>query len=136
MILYHGTDEKSAKDICNKISLAMREDGLDFGPGFYGTQSYEAAKVWAKRKGPQRKLNPAIVIIEFDYYNAKPYITEFRDNLRWGQFVINNRNGEPYIDKMTNKEHNLDAKYDITYGRIADLEVRKIADCLNRKGEP
>ena len=55
-----------------------------------------------------------------------PYIESFSDDLRWARFVINNRIGQEYIKKVPFQENNLDARYAITYGRIADLELRKV----------
>lgn len=40
-----------------------------------------------------------------------------------------------YIKQVSFHEHNLDAKYDITCGRIADLDVYTISKKLNETGE-
>ena len=64
-----------------------------------------------------------------------PYIMSFDDDLRWGRFVINNRNGLSYINRVPFKENNLDGRYDITRGRIADYQVRQIAHELNMEGK-
>lgn len=135
-MFYHGTDEMSAKSICNKILLSKSKENLDFGPGFYITKSYETAKKWAQRKSETQKKRPAIVIIEFDYLQAEPYIKKFENDIRWGQFIVNNRNGKDYIDKMENCEHNLDKRYDITYGRIADYNIHKVIKILKDKNTP
>lgn len=62
--------------------------------------------------------------------SAKKDIEVFKDDLRWGRFIINNRNGIIYINKVSFKENNLDAKYPITYGRIADVDVLNVAKKL------
>ena len=133
---YHGTDLDSAIDICKKICLNKSSESLDFGPGFYITESRKTAERWALRKARVRKKEAAIVIIDFNYSQAEPYIVKFENDLRWGQFVINNRNGYEYINKIVCNEHNLDAKYNITYGRIADYFVSDVARDLKNKGIP
>ena len=71
----------------------------------------------------------------FDEGSAHPIIEYFCDDLRWGQFIINNRNGSQYIRGVSFQENNLDARYEITYGRIADIEVTDIASELKESGE-
>ena len=102
---------------------------------FYTTPSVDTAKQWAKRKAIVRKQNPAVVMLEFDEEAAETIIKRFSNDLVWGQFVINNRNGLDYINAISVKEHNLDARYDITYGRIADYDVRDVAIELADTGE-
>lgn len=138
MILYHGTDIDSAKSICDKIILGRNSsENLDFGPGFYTSISKESAIKWAFRKAGVRKKEAAIVMIDFDYDTAlsDSKIVVFDNDLRWGRFVINNRNGYKYIDKISFKEHNLDSKYHITYGRIADYDILGVAEDLDNLGE-
>lgn len=134
---YHGTDSDSAKSIYNsqKVNVGIGSKSVDFGPGFYMTDSEEQAINWAKRKAALRKKKPAVVTILFDVGNATPYIQSFSDDLRWGQFVINSRNGYNYINKIPLKEHNLDARYEITYGRIADRKVTEISPMLDKEGK-
>ncbi len=132
MILFHGTDSKSAKSIYDEqtVDVTVGSSKVDFGQGFYMTDDKTRALNWAYRKAVARKGKPALVTIYFDIDAAKPFITSFEDDLRWGQFIINNRNGLRYISHMVNKEHNLDAKYHITYGRVADIDVLRVADRL------
>lgn len=135
MILFHGTDIESARNIVVRISLNYGSKSVDFGPGFYATPSEKAAYNWAMRKAEIRNKSAAIVLVEFDDELADNLIVRFNNDLRWGQFVINNRNGYNYIKAISNKEHNLDAKYDITYGRIADYDVTEVAKRLARLNE-
>ncbi len=108
---------------------------MDFGQGFYLTEDYTKAKKWALHKASVRAKKPAVVSVEFDIESARDIIETFTDDLRWGRFVINNRNGIGYIDKVSYKENNLDAKYHITYGRIADLNVLDVADRLKQTSQ-
>lgn len=137
MRLYHGTDLKSAKNICeNGIDFTKSKNKLDFGRGFYLTDDYERACIWAKRKAYALNTSPAIVNVEFDITSAKGYIRSFKDDTVWAQFIINNRNGYDYLKNIEMQENNLDSKYDITYGRIADLDVTNIAMELLKSKKP
>lgn len=128
---YHGTDLDSAKNICdNGIDLHASSLSNDFGPGFYLTDDFERAKKWAIRKANSRSTKAAIVTVLFDFNSAAPFIEKFSDDLRWARFVINNRNGGEYIKVVPFKDNNLDCRYDMTYGRVADLDVTDIADEL------
>ena len=133
--VYHGTDDKSAKKICNGINVEAGSKGTDFGLGFYVTEDYDSAVKWAYHKSYVRHGKPAVVVAYFDVETASPLIEKFEDDLRWGRFVINNRNGMEYIKRVAFKDNNLDARYPITYGRIADLGVMDIAEQLNASGE-
>ncbi len=135
MILYHGTDIESAEKIMSKIRLDVGSSKVDFGKGFYTTISPDTAKKWALRKAKVRNQKPAVVLLNFDEKAADSLIKRFKNDLIWGRFVINNRNGLDYINKISFKEHNLDAKYCITYGRIADYDIRDVAKRLEATGE-
>ncbi|MBR1893018.1 MAG: DUF3990 domain-containing protein [Lachnospiraceae bacterium] len=134
--LYHGTDINSARTIYEMQSADVHigSKKVDFGPGFYMTEDIETAKQWAVRKAAVRNSKPAIITAMFDEDGAKNLIERFSDDIRWGRFVINNRNGLSYIDKVPFKDNNLDSRYPITYGRIADVEVRNIAGKLRKSG--
>ena len=123
--LYHGTDIESAKIICNGIGIDLRRCNIktDFGKGFYTTDSYERATKWADRKAIARASKPAVITVLFDNESAQDIIERFYDDLRWGRFIINNRNGLNYINNIPFKDNNLDARYQITYGRVADIDV-------------
>ncbi len=130
-VLYHGTDIESAKDICTVgIKVNYSQPQVDFGPGFYTTDDYSRAEKWAWRKADLRNSKPAIVKLYFDEASAEPIIERFQDDLRWGRFIINNRNGPDYVNKVEFQEHNRNHKYQITIGRIADVSVAKIAKRL------
>ena len=133
--LYHGTDLESAKSIYkNGINVKIGSTIADFGQGFYTTPDLEKAEKWAKRKSDYRGKRPAIVILEFDELEAESVIKTFSDDLPWAKFVVNNRNGLAYIKKVSYKENNLDARYEITRGRIADVDVIEISKLLKRNG--
>ena len=98
---------------------------------FYTTDDYGRAVKWARHKASIRGKRAAVITLIFDLESAKKDIEVFKDDLRWGRFIINNRNGIIiYINKVSFKENNLDAKYPITYGRIADVDVLNVAKKL------
>ena len=66
---------------------------------------------------------------------AKNLIESFEDDIRWGRFIINNRNGMKYIKNVSFQDNNLDARYPITYGRISDIDVRDVAKELYESGK-
>lgn len=135
-ILYHGTDIDSAREICKSqiIDVTRGAKHTDFGQGFYVTDDYERATRWAYRKAGLRGKKPAVITIVFDEKAAKNIIEYFSDDLRWGRFIINNRNGLAYIKNVAFKDNNLDARYDITCGRIADIDIIDVADELKENG--
>ncbi len=133
MLVYHGTDIDSAYKIKSKIVVGYGSKSVDFGPGFYVTPDYETAKKWAIRKSIFRRKKPVVVILEFDEVAASGIIKKFDNDLMWGKFIVNNRNGQEYIDCVTEKINNLDAKFDIVYGRIADYDTIDIANALKEE---
>lgn len=137
MALYHGTDINSARTICGvqNADIHIGSKKVDFGPGFYLTDSINTAKQWAVRKAAVRNSKPAIITALFDEQAASHLIKRFAEDLQWGQFVINNRNGLSYINSIEFKDNNLDARYPITIGRIADIEVRDIAGELRKSNK-
>ena len=133
--VYHGTDVVSAKEICKIIDVTACAKHTDFGRGFYVTEDFEQAKKWAYRKSRVRGRKPAVVTAYFDVDKAASLIEAFQDDLRWGRFIINNRNGMGYIHQVPFKDNNLDARYPITYGRISDIDVLSIAAKLKESGQ-
>lgn len=131
--LYHGTNESSALSIVNDgIDLSKSKKYLDFGPGFYMTDDIKKAEIWACRKTDilnRRKSlqeNPYIVTLYIDdealcSLNLKKF--EIRNN-EWAYFIIANRVGSFHIANQLNlSDHNLDQKYDVVIGEIADGSV-------------
>ena len=130
MVVYHGTDIDSAYLIKNNILLDIGSKSVDFGPGFYVTTNIEMAKKWAKRKAIVRRKMPVVLIFEYDETASNESVLKLENDLNWGRFIINNRNGYEYIEHMQYKVHNLDAKYPIVYGRIADYDTVGLAQQL------
>ena len=132
MILYHGTDRASALDIEKAgIRLDRGRMRVDFGRGFYLTPDHATARQMAIRKAIPDE--PYIVSIDFDERLARQngWIKEFPDcDLRWAQFIINNRNGESYFKELADQDNNLSCQYHIIKGRIADGNISEISRTL------
>jgi len=133
MILYHGSNTE-----INTIDLSKCKPFKDFGPGFYTTPLHEQALAMARRT----------VRI---FGEGKPSITEFfcDDDLfdvsvekstsailkikrfnepsnEWARFVINNRNKK--FTHLKNPDCNMDSKYDIVIGPVADDDITALVD--------
>ncbi len=51
-------------------------------------------------------------------------ILEFKEeNIKWAQFIVNNRNGFEYMKDVNSCFHNLKQKFDIVIGSIADNQI-------------
>lgn len=131
--LYHGTNQSSALSITNDgIDLSKSKRFLDFGPGFYMTDNIRKAEKWAKRKSEvlnRRYMlseTPYIVTINIDdamFNSLKCKKFETRNN-EWAYFIIANRIGSVEIASQLNLlNHNLDSKYDVVIGEIADGSI-------------
>ncbi|SFU75256.1 DUF3990 domain-containing protein [Butyrivibrio sp. M55] len=121
MILYHGSNTE-----IKEINLAMCRPYKDFGQGFYLTVMKEQAEKMAIRVariyGGAPVLNVYNIDDDFmgtDSLNIKDFGTETSEE--WARFVRNNRS-KTYTD-FANVECNLDNKYDIVIGPIADDDM-------------
>ena len=138
MILYHGTDSDSASDIKeNGIDLTRGKVRADFGKGFYLTPDKTNAIIWARRKSIY--TTPYIVSVDFDLDAARRngWVKEFQGcSIEWAQFVINNRNREAYIEKMALNDNNLDGRYPVVIGQIADGNIGEVSARLREQLSP
>lgn len=120
MILYHGSNT----DI-TEIDLTMCKPYKDFGRGFYLTVLKEQAEKMAKRIARIYGGTPVLNAFEIDVdslpggLNVKNFGTETSEE--WAGFVMNNRNRK--FDDVSNPECNLDNKYDIVIGPIANDDM-------------
>ena len=118
MLLYHGsnTDVK-------EINLAMCRPYKDFGQGFYLTSIKKQAEKMAERVARIYGGSPILNTYEIDDSFMQREDLNIRDfgvetSEEWARFVRNNRN-KRFAD-FANPECNLDKKYDIVIGPIAD----------------
>lgn len=144
MKLYHGTHFSAATNIFNNgIDLSYSKLYLDFGPGFYTTQSYDHAarcairttKKYNEKNRNKTPEEPYVVELNLKIFNPKEFSIKMlpRHSEEWGNFVLNNRLEPELLEEYTISEHNQDKKYDICYGEIADGSVAIIAHQVNRK---
>lgn len=121
MILFHGsnTDIKS-------INLAMCRPYKDFGRGFYLTEIKDQALKMAKRVAKIYGSQPIVNIYEI----SDDFIEDMTLNIRrfadtpseeWARFVMNNRSRS--FTNFSSLECNLDNKYDIVIGPVADDDM-------------
>lgn len=144
MVLYHGTNVKSAENIKKRGVLLERcNDFTDFGKGFYTSKYEQFAEITAINKSLKSKARgidivPAIVLFEFDEKAfSELNCCQFEKNdVKWLQFITNNRNGIHYVNSIFDDFHNLYAKFDIVCGGVADGDVVLfVENCLFRKAK-
>lgn len=117
MIVYHGSSLE-----VNKPEVAYSKAFLDFGKGFYVTTFQSQAEKWALRKAV-RQGKSAIVNV----YDLQEDLQEYRvlsfesENEKWLDFVCDCRKGTE-----------LNQKYDIIVGNVADDDVFKTVDMYFR----
>ena len=121
MLLYHGSNT----DI-RSIDLAMCRPYKDFGRGFYLTELKDQAEKMAKRVAKIYGGNPIVNVYEITdsfFEKADLIIRKFSDtpSEEWARFVMNNRS-RSFTD-YSNSECNLDNKYDIVVGPVADDDM-------------
>lgn len=121
MLLYHGSNTN-----IKSISLAMCRPYKDFGRGFYLTELNEQAIKMAKRVAKIYGGEPIVNTYEIkdDFLNdTELNIRKFDDQPAedWARFVMNNRSR--IFTDYSRKECNLDNKYDIVVGPVANDDM-------------
>lgn len=121
MTLYHGTNI----DI-QSIDLALCRPYKDFGRGFYTTEIFEQAQKMARRVARIYGGTPIVNVYEI----ADDFIESSGLNMmdfdrtpseKWAVFVMNNRN--KFFTDFRSQDCNLDCKYDVVSGPIADDDM-------------
>ena len=128
MMLYHGSNIE-----IEKIDLMKCKPFKDFGRGFYSTPLKEQAAAMAKRTARIFNEGRPCVTGFFCKYDLDAEFSEkstsgkfkikyFNEpNNEWARFVINNRNFN--FTDLKNPECNLDNKYDIVIGPVANDDI-------------
>ena len=140
MKLYHGTISLGAENIIkNGINLKHGKPNVDFGQGFYTTPSFSFAKNTAINKAKKTNsykqvyVEPYVLVFEYNERKAKEIcniLSFIKSDIKWAQFIINNRNGFKYMNAIGSHFHNINQKYDIVQGSIADNEIVILAQTL------
>jgi len=125
MILFHGSNTE-----IEQVDLKRCSPYKDFGRGFYTTEIEDQAVNMAKRtvrisggKPYITKFSVDDAVLEDCGINRKIFDAPTDE---WAMFVINNRNRN--FTDATNLECNLDNKYDIVIGPIANDDIRLLFD--------
>lgn len=119
MILYHGSNIE-----IDHIDLCKCRPYKDFGRGFYLTSLQNQAIEMAKRTAKLMGGNPIVTKFDFDStdlssVNVRKF--DMHPTIEWARFVINNRNKR--FEPINSPECNLDFKYDLVIGPVADDRI-------------
>ena len=120
MILYHGSNLK-----INEIDLLKCKPYKDFGQGFYCTTIKKQAEFMAervvKRQGGVKTVNT--FELDENIFNDKELNIKRFDKppKEWAKFILNNRDRNYKFIKS--KECNMDNKYDLVIGPVADDDI-------------
>ena len=125
--LYHGTNAEFASP-----DPKRGRRGTDFGQGFYLTPNFDSARRMAERVARRQGTTGGVVLSyaleDSSLSDGGLQVRTFLDiNAEWLRFVVANR----YAD-LSATDHNLDSRWDIVHGLVADDRVVQILDDLRR----
>ena len=125
--LFHGTNV-----VFDAVDPLKGRRGTDFGQGFYLTPNQESAKRKAQRVAT-RKGGGAVVmhygVDESCLSNGDLSVRQFPViDLSWLRFIVANR-----YNLLSAAEHNLQRRFDIVHGLVADDKVVQILDDLRNE---
>lgn len=118
MILYHGSNLEILE-----IDFAKCKPYKDFGKGFYLTSLKTQAIRMAQNKAALFGGAAIVTAYEIDAHifdSEALHIRKFamQPTIEWARFVVNNRNRD--FRDAASADCNLDCKYDIVIGPVAD----------------
>jgi hypothetical protein len=130
MILFHGSNLE-----IDQIDLNFCRPYKDFGKGFYTTELEEQARNMAKRTIRIFGGKPCVMKFfvddkEFENCNIPQKIFDAPTN-EWALFIINNRNRN--FTDIASLHCNLDSKYGIVRGPVANDDIRLLFDLFEDK---
>ena len=125
--LFHGTNV-----VFDAVDPLKGRRGTDFGQGFYLTPNQESARRMAQRVAT-RKGGGAVVmhygVDESCLSNGDLSVRQFPViDLSWLRFIVANR-----YNLLSAAEHNLQRRFDIVHGLVADDKVVQILDDLRNE---
>lgn len=120
MILYHGSNLK-----IDKIDLKKCRPYKDFGQGFYCTTIKQQAEFMAERVVRRQGGTKTVNVFELneEIFKDKDLNIKIFDkpSKEWAKFILNNRDKDyKFLDS---KQCNLDNKYDLVIGPVADDDI-------------
>lgn len=115
MILYHGSNTK-----VEAVDLSRCRPNKDFGQGFYLTPDKSAAEKMALRTVKRFGGTPFLMTYDFDEAQLEKLNQKLFEvpSVVWAMFVMANRRAD-----NSAKDHNLDNKYDIVVGPVANDDL-------------
>ncbi|GHU61537.1 hypothetical protein AGMMS49983_01420 [Clostridia bacterium] len=118
MKLYHGSNMA-----ISEINLAKCRPYRDFGTGFYLTIYADQARRMAARVVRLYGGIPTVSIFDYDKKDTSELNVRIFDkpSVEWAHFVMNNRDRN--FEDIASTECNLDAKYDIVVGPVANDDM-------------
>lgn len=121
MILYHGSNTEIMR-----IDFDQCKPYKDFGKGFYLTTIKQQAIRMAENKAALFGGNPVVTIYEvsddiMDQPELNTRTFDMAPTIEWARFVVNNRSRES--TDIESPDCNVDGKYDIVLGPVADDAV-------------
>lgn len=121
MRLYHGSNVE-----IDKVDLSKCMPNKDFGQGFYTTLLEGQAWRMAQRRARIAGGMPTVTIFEIpddltEKQNLKCRVFDDKPSIEWAIFIRNNR--ERSFKDIDSAECNLDNKYDVVVGPVADDTV-------------
>lgn len=115
MILYHGSNTK-----VEAVDLSRCRPNKDFGQGFYLTPDKSAAENMALRTVKRFGGTPFLMTYDFDETQLEKLNQKLFEvpSVEWAMFVMANRRAD-----NSAKDHNLDNKYDVVVGPVANDDL-------------
>lgn len=126
--------DRAANIVIDGIDFSKLNDRVDFGKGFYITDSYALAKHTAitrynqevmqnKHAYPPVVLRVKISCEDLSKYNIKEF---YGEDILWKRFVCCNRWYKDIIKNYPDVDNNIDSRYDIVIGLTADGKISKL----------
>lgn len=121
MKLYHGSNVE-----IDKVDLSKCMPNKDFGCGFYTTLLAGQAWRMAQRKARIDGGIPTVTVYEIpddliEKSDLKCRVFDEKPTIEWAIFIKNNRDRK--FSDFSSKECNLDCKYDVVVGPVANDTV-------------
>ncbi len=121
MILYHGSNVE-----VEKVDLSRCMPNKDFGCGFYTTLLEEQAWRMAKRRARIDGGTAVVTVYEIpdnliSMSDLNCRVFGDKPTIEWAVFIRNNRDRQ--FEDYASLECNLDCKYDVVVGPVADDTV-------------
>lgn len=115
MILYHGSNTQ-----IEAVDLLRCRPNKDFGQGFYLTPDKSAAEKMALRTVKRFGGTPFLMTYDFDEAQLEKLNQKLFEvpSVEWAMFVMANRRADNNA-----KDHNLDNKYDVVVGSVANDDL-------------